>query len=118
MRVNESDFICTRQLIHGGLYTVSKSFKVNPSTICQCTGMKDKNGKLIWENDIVRVYGDTDDFGNDLYYFFKIVWNKDLCCWWLSDIYTKDDECLYIYLKEIEILGNVFDNPELLEGGE
>lgn len=92
--------------------------KVKPSTICQCTGLKDKNGKLIWENDIVKVYGDTDDFGNDLYYFFKVVWNKDLCCWWLSDIYTKEDECLYIYLKEIEILGNVFDNPELLEGGE
>ena len=93
-------------------------YEVDEKTICQCTGMNDKNGKLIWENDIVSVYGDTDDFGNDLYYFFKVVWNKDLCCWWLSDIYTKDDECLYIYLKEIEIIGNIFDNPELLEGGE
>lgn len=92
--------------------------KVDRETICQCTGSKDKNGNLIWENDIVRVWGDTDDFGNDLYYFFKVVWNKDLCCWWLSDIYTKEDECLYMCLKEIEILGNVFDNPELLEGGE
>lgn len=118
VQINEIDFICTRQLIHGGLYTVSKSFKVDKTTICQCTGLTDKNGQEIWENDIVRVWGDTDDFGNDLYYFFKVVWNKDLCCWWLSDIYTKDDECLYIYLKEIEILGNVFDNQELLEGGE
>lgn len=94
------------------------AFEVRPDTICRCTESSDKNDNLIWENDIVRVWGDTDDFGNDLYYFFKVVWNKDLCCWWLSDIYTKDDECLYIYLKEIEILGNVFDNQELLEGGE
>ena len=89
--------------------------KVEPSTICQCTGLKDKNGNLIWENDIIKVYGDTDDFGNDLFYFYKVVWNKDLCCWWLSDIYTQEDEYLYIYLKEIEVIGNVFDNPELLK---
>lgn len=93
-------------------------YEVDPSTICQCTGMKDKNGKLIWEDDIVRDWGDTDDFGNDLYYFYKVVWNKDLCCWWLSDIYTQEDEYLYICLKEIDVIGNIFDNPELLEGGE
>lgn len=92
--------------------------KIDPSTICQCTELKDKNGNLIWENDVVRVYGDTDDFGNDLYYFYKVVWNKDLCCWWLSDIYTQEDEYLYICLKEIDVIGNIFDNPELLEGGE
>ena len=40
VRVNESDFIYTGQLIHGGLYTVSESFKVDPSTICQCNGLK------------------------------------------------------------------------------
>lgn len=86
-------------------------------TICQCTGLKDDNGNLIWENDVVRVYGDTDDFGNNLYYFYKVVWNKDLCCWWLSDIYTQEDEYLYICLKGIDVIGNIFDNPELLERG-
>lgn len=90
---------------------------IDENTVCQCTGLKDDNGNLIWENDVVRVYGDTDDFGNDLYYFYKVVWNKDLCCWWLSDIYTQEDEYLYICLKEINVIGNIFDNPELLERG-
>ena len=93
-------------------------FEVQPSTICQCTGLKDDNGNLIWENDVVRVYGDTDDSGNDLYYFYKVVWNKDLCCWWLSDIYTQEDEYLYICLKGIDVIGNIFDNPELVESEE
>lgn len=38
------------------------------STICQCTGLKDKNGKLIWENDIVR-----DIYGNFYAVFIRIT---------------------------------------------
>lgn len=44
-------------LIHSGLYDVAERFEVDPSTICQCTGLKDENGKLIWENDIVELFG-------------------------------------------------------------
>lgn len=102
VRINESDFIFTRQLIHGGLYTVSKSFKVDTSTICQCTGMKDKNGKLIWENDILKYEWDRTRID-----FIK----------YQAPIFTYSKTMRWS-LQQDEVIGNIFDNPELLEGVE
>ena len=82
---------------------------VDETTICQCTGLKDKNGKLIWENDIVK-----DENGN----FYKACWQNNY--YWIcvsSEIFQSGIKWdLYLMRSfEIEVIGNIFDNKELLE---
>lgn len=98
-------------------------YEIDPSTICQCTGLKDKNGTLIWENDIVKkhFYSIYDSCVNSEEYI-GIVKLKD--CAWVVDSFRGEYKCAVpIFeamtysedVKYFEIIGNVFDNPELIE---
>lgn len=79
-------------------------YEVDPSTICQCTGLKDEDGKKIWENDIVAYgeYRGVVKFGlyDSRHLGFYIEWKEpydmlrqDICYW----------------LPKIEVVGNIFD---------
>ena len=90
------------------------AFEVDPSTICQCTGLKDKKGKLIWENDIMVAHLD-DSFPEDTTYE-RAVWNNNGFC--TKEQGSEDISPLDKFDQEyFEVCGNIFDNPELLEVG-
>ena len=99
----------------GTCITTDNAPRVDSSTICQCTGLKDKNGKLIWENDIVS-YWDSYSTENGLAEadcIGKVVWDGETISFQVTNRLSAeswevlDDEC--------SVVGNAIDNPELLE---
>ena len=87
---------------------------VDPSTICQCTGLKDTDGKLIWENDVV-VFWDTYSTENgpeEMGCIGKVVWDDETISFQVTNRLSSES---YEVLDECSVIGNIFDNPELLE---
>ena len=91
--------------------------EVIPDTICQCTGLKDKNGKLIWENDVVGFwdtystengYAEADCIG-------KVAWDDETISFQVTNRLSAES---YEVLDECSVIGNIFDNKELLESEE
>lgn len=91
--------------------------------IMQYTGLKDKNGKEIYEGDILDVITINDNFADefliDINTKFIVDYNNDsfapsLISETCKNIYHTFDE---IDSNDVEVIGNIYENPELLEGG-
>lgn len=108
-------FICTGKIkLDGAVKGViaPEMYEIDPDTLCQYTGLTDKNGKKIWENDILKAHLDTDCPEDTTY--TRILWNETGFC--SNENHSRAIETFGKWDAEhFEVCGNIFDNPELLE---
>lgn len=103
-----------RYILWGMTNDIPNMIEVDPPTICQCTGMKDKNGNLIWENDIVA-YWDTYSTENgqaEADCDGQVVWDDETLSFQVTGRLSAES---YEVLDDCCVIGNIFDNPDLLE---
>ncbi len=112
-------FASNKGLKHG-IYTGAENgcvipYEVDPETVGQYTGLTDKNGKKIFEGDIVK--GDLGlGYGDNENHIAYIEYQEDGMSFCLVEVLEEDfGKCAEIS-DDLEVIGNIYDNPELLEG--
>lgn len=138
----EGYYVCLNEKFHyiavGKLditegYPALVLISINPNTLCQYTGLTDKNGNKIWENDILQGHGNPKDLVKIVYGKFYVIdvetlekidevigWHTEVIP--TDEISKREPFCLpmpltdfYIDRSEFEVINNIFDNPELVD---
>ena len=105
--------------------TVAPMYAVDPDTVGECTGLTDKNGKLIFEGDIIKYHEPFVMKATGVVCFGQHQWsgnsNVGFYMKWviaeLPDI-LRTDLGFWCNERDVVVIGNVHDNPELLGGGD
>ena len=88
--------------------------EIIPETVGQFTGLTDKNGKKIFEDDIVRYETIAHNGYEGIY---KVVFEDRNGCGYFGIAYSDIETCVFCYstpASQMDIIGNIYDNPELL----
>ena len=91
-----------------GLPNRFNQYEIDPETICQYTGLKDKSGKRIYENDIIKIENSIDEGIGNIEFYGGMWYVEGKPSNSMYDILEYDD-------ADVEVIGNIFDNPELMK---
>lgn len=107
--LKEKAFIISYSNYQFGDFSEAVMHEVDPETVGQCTGLVDKNGKKIFERDILSIY-------NSKAFLFVVEWNGNQYVLKCTTNGVSDNILNVIESPEdVEVVGNIYDNPELIK---
>ena len=103
---------CDKHYIIDGTETdmegYGEHYEIDPETLCQYIGMVDRNGKRIWEDDIIK-HEISDTLGTVKWY------QEDYVGWCVDDVMIDEQQFTDEMWNECEVIGNAFDDKHLLD---